>query len=86
MLSRMQQLVVRVPDDVAAAIDELIAEGVAASRSDAVRTAVLTLIEENRRRRTGEAIVAGYERLPQDEDDLMWSDEATRRMIAEEQW
>lgn len=86
MLSRMQQLVVRVPDDVAAAIDELIAEGVAASRSDAVRTAVLTLIEENRRRRTGEAIVAGYERLPQDKDDLMWSDEATRRMIAEEPW
>lgn len=82
----MQQLVVRVPDDVAAALDELIAEGVAASRSDAVRTAVLTLIEENRRRRTGEAIVAGYERTPQDEDDLMCSDEATRRMIAEEPW
>ncbi len=86
MLNPMQQLVVRVPDEVAAAIDELIAEGVAASRSDAVRAAVLTLIEGNRRRRTGEAIVACYERIPQDEDDLMWSDEATRRMIAEEPW
>jgi Arc/MetJ-type ribon-helix-helix transcriptional regulator len=82
----MQQLVVRVADDVAAAIDELVAEGIAASRSDAVRTALLTLIEENRRRRTGEAIVAGYRRLPQDEEDLAWSDDATRRMIAEEPW
>ena len=82
----MQQLVVRVADDIASAIDELIAEGIASSRSDAVRTALLTLIEENRRRRTGEAIVAGYERVPQDEDDVMWSDEATRRMIADEPW
>lgn len=82
----MQQLVVRVADDVAAAIDDLIAEGIASSRSDAVRTALLTLIEENRRRRTGQAIVAGYERIPQDDDELSWSDEATRRMIAEEPW
>jgi metal-responsive CopG/Arc/MetJ family transcriptional regulator len=82
----MQQLVVRVADDVAAAIDELVAEGIATSRSDAVRTALLTLIQENRRRRTGEAIVAGYRRLPQDEDDLAWSDDATRRMIADEPW
>ncbi len=86
MLLCMQQLVVRVADDVALAIDELIAEGIASSRSDAVRTALLTLIEENRRRRTGEAIVAGYERVPQDEDDVMWSDEAARRMIADEPW
>lgn len=82
----MQQLVVRVADDVAAAIDELVAEGIATSRSDAVRTALLTLIQENRRRRTGEAIVAGYRRLPQDEGDLAWSDDATRRMIADEPW
>ena len=82
----MQQLVVRVADDVAAAIDALVAEGIATSRSDAVRTALLTLIQENRRRRTGEAIVAGYRRLPQDEDDLAWSDDATRRMIADEPW
>lgn len=82
----MQQLVVRVADDVAAAIDDLVAQGIAASRSDAVRTALLTLIEENRRRRTGEAIVAGYLRTPQDEDDVPWSDDATRRMIADEPW
>lgn len=82
----MQQLVVRIADDVAAAIDDLVAEGIATSRSDAVRTALLTLIEENRRRRTGQAIVAGYQRFPQDDDDQTWSDEATRRMIAEEPW
>lgn len=76
----------RVADDVAAAVDELVAEGIASSRSDAVRTALLTLIEENRRRRTGEAIVAGYLRIPQDEDEAAWSDEATRRMIADEPW
>lgn len=82
----MQQLVVRVHDDLAAAVDELVAQGIAASRSDAVRAALLTLVEENRRRRTGDSIVAGYRRVPQDETELGWSDEATRRMIADEPW
>jgi hypothetical protein len=43
------------------------------------------LVERERRAAVGRAIVAGYERVPQD-DDLLWSDAKTAAMIAEEPW
>jgi hypothetical protein len=43
-------------------------------------------LEAERRRRVGEAIVGGYERIPPTDDDAAWSDDATVRMIAEEPW
>lgn len=82
----MAQLVTRVDDRLAQALDELVAEGVVASRSEAVRVALEALLERHRRRRTGLAIVAGYQRLPQTEAEAGWADEATRRMIADEPW
>jgi len=67
-------------------IDDLVAEGVVASRSDAVRLGLEALIDRQRRRRTAQAIVEGYRQLPQTEAEVGWADEATRRMIAEEPW
>ncbi len=81
-----QQLVTRVSDELAAAVDELVAEGVAASRSDAVRLGLDRLIDSHRRQAIGAAIVAGYERTPQTDDEVGWADEATARMIADESW
>jgi Arc/MetJ-type ribon-helix-helix transcriptional regulator len=82
----MAQLVTRVDDRLAKEIDELVAEGVVASRSEAVRVALEALLERHRRRRTGLAIVAGYRRVPQTDTEVGWADEATRRMIADEPW
>lgn len=82
----MAQLVTRVDDRLVHEIDELVAEGVVASRSDAVRLGLESLIERRRRARTGQAIVSGYRQLPQTEAEVGWADEATRRMIAEEPW
>lgn len=82
----MAQLVTRLDDDLAAAVDALVSDGVAESRSDAVRLALRDLIERHRRAQVGAAIVAGYRRSPQGEDDAVWSDEATTRMISEEPW
>ncbi|MDH4118289.1 MAG: ribbon-helix-helix domain-containing protein [Acidimicrobiia bacterium] len=82
----MTQLVTRIDEDLAQAIDRLVAEGVVDSRSDAVRKGLHVLVEQARRRRTAEAIVAGYTSIPQGDDDLNWSDEATVRMIADEPW
>ncbi len=39
-----------------------------------------------RRAGIGQAIVAGYRRLPQAQDDLAWSDAASAAMVAEEPW
>jgi Arc/MetJ-type ribon-helix-helix transcriptional regulator len=82
----MTQLVTRVEDRLAAEVDELVAAGVVASRSDAVRRGLEVLIEQHRRRSVGEAIVDGYRRRPQDTAEVGWADESTRRMISEEPW
>jgi Arc/MetJ-type ribon-helix-helix transcriptional regulator len=80
------QLVTRVPDTVAEAIDELVRAGVFSSRSDAVRAGLEAVVERERRAAVGRAIVDGYHRIPQEADDLVWPDAATAAMIAEEPW
>jgi Arc/MetJ-type ribon-helix-helix transcriptional regulator len=80
------QLVTRVPDRLVEAIDGLVEAGVFASRSDAVRAGLVAVIERERREAVGRAIVAGYRRVPQEVDDLAWSDAATSAMVAEEPW
>jgi Arc/MetJ-type ribon-helix-helix transcriptional regulator len=80
------QLVTRVPDDLAAAIDELVREGVFESRSEAVRAGLGAMIDRRQRAAVGRAITDGYRRLPQAGDDLAWSDAASAAMIAEESW
>lgn len=82
----MAQVVVRLPDDLAAAVDELVADGVMASRSEAVRVGLERLVDRHRRDRIGQEIVDAYRRLPQTEEELAWTDEAARRMIADEPW
>lgn len=82
----MPQLVTRVDDVLLREVDRLVEDGVVASRSEAVRRALAELLEGHRRRAIGEAIVAGYRRLPQGADESSWSEEATAAMIAEEPW
>jgi Arc/MetJ-type ribon-helix-helix transcriptional regulator len=86
MLIGMQQLVTRVDDELAAALDHLVATGVVASRSDAVRRALRILLDQHRRQAIASEIVEGYRARPQTEHEVGWSDAATRRMIAEEPW
>ena len=83
---RMAQLVTRIDEELLAAVDALVEEGVVPSRSEAVRRALQELLDRQRRRQTAESIVAGYTRLPQTEDEIGWRDEATARMIADEPW
>ena len=80
------QLVTRVPDEVIAAVDRLVQEGVFDSRSEAVRAGLAVVVDRHRREATGSAIVNGYRRIPQRDDDLAWSDAASAAMIAEEPW
>jgi len=82
----MAQFVTRLEDELARQVDDLILEGVVASRSAAVRLGLEDLIERHRRRRIGRSIVDGYLRQPQTEAEIGWYDEATRRMIADEPW
>ena len=82
----MAQLVTRISDDLAAAVDALVADGVVASRSDAVRVGLCRLVAEHRRQRTADAIVEGYRARPQRAIEVGWPDAATIEMIADEPW
>ncbi len=82
----MAQLVTRIDDALVWEIDAMVAAGEVASRSEAVRLALIELIGRRRRERIGAEIVAAYCAHPQDEQEVGWSDVATRRMIADEPW
>jgi Arc/MetJ-type ribon-helix-helix transcriptional regulator len=83
---RMTQLVTRIDERLASLVDELVADGVVESRSDAVRRGLMVLVDRHRRDRTADAIVRGYTKQPQTDDDAAWTDEATIRMIGDEPW
>lgn len=82
----MTQLVTRVADDLAAAVDELVVAGVVASRSEAVRLGLERLVDLHRRRQIGARIADGYRSRPQTEGEGAWADESSVQMIAEEPW
>ncbi len=82
----MPQMVTRVDDDLAAAVDRLVEAGVVASRSEAVRLGLEQLVDRRRRQEIGEKIATGYRARPQTDAEVGWADESTVRMISEEPW
>lgn len=80
------QLVTRVDEDLLADIDRLVADGVVANRSEAVRLALERLVDQQQRQRVGSAIVNAYRRRPQTDEELAGLDEATRALVNEEPW
>jgi Arc/MetJ-type ribon-helix-helix transcriptional regulator len=82
----MTQFVTRIDEFLASDVDLLVAEGVVDSRSDAVRRGLRSLIDAHQRSATADAIVRGYNDTPQSIQEVSWSDEATRQMIADEPW
>lgn len=82
----MAQLVTRIDDDLAVSVDKLVELGIVASRSDAVRRGLRSIIAEQKRQATADAIVSGYEKIPQSETGVGWTDESTIEMIRDEPW
>ena len=82
----MVQLVTKVDDRLADAVDQLIAKGEFASRSEAVRVGLQRVVDESRRAGTAAAILAGYRRVPETADELAQARAATIAMIGEEPW
>ncbi len=82
----MAQVVTRLDDKLVADLDGLVADGFVASRSEGVRIALERLVDEQRRRRIGAEIVAGYERCPETDEELAQAEQATRALIEEEPW
>lgn len=79
------QIAVRLSAESLSSLDLVVDEGLYANRAEAVRAAVDMLLREAERRRVDAAIVAGYQRVPDDASDA-WLDAATRAMVADEPW
>lgn len=80
------QIAIRIPDDLAAKLETLVSSGRFGTKADAVRSALEALVEAERRAGVGRQIVEGYQRIPQDDADVVSAHEAAIRSIDEEPW
>lgn len=81
-----EQIAVRIPDELAEELDAVVRRGAYGSRAEAVRSAIATLVEKDRRTRVGEAIAEGYRRQPQTDDEVAQATRAAIASIEEEPW
>lgn len=81
-----EQIAVRIPDELAESLEGLVASGRFETKAEAIRSALETLVDVERRRRIGELIAEGYRRIPQGDDDLEAATAAAIRSINEEPW
>lgn len=80
------QVAVRLESVVLEQLDRLVADGVFASRADAVRHALDVLLDARRRAAVGAQIVEGYTRHPQTDADEATAEANLRGLLAEERW
>jgi Arc/MetJ-type ribon-helix-helix transcriptional regulator len=81
-----EQIAVRLPEELLAELDELVAQGVYESRAAAVRAGIEAVAESERRRKTDRAVVAGYRRVPASEAEHESAVASLRDAIREEPW
>lgn len=88
MLTGMQtqQVAVRLPLELLATVDRMVADGVYPSRAAAVRAGLVAIAEAERGRAIDEAVVAGYTRIPPTPDEDAAALGSLREAIAEEPW
>ena len=65
-----KQIAVRIPNALAKALDDLVSERRFETKAQAIRAALQTLVDQERRRKMGELTADGYRRIPQDEDEV----------------
>jgi metal-responsive CopG/Arc/MetJ family transcriptional regulator len=64
------QLAIRLPDDLLRDLDWVVIRLNYDSRTEAMRDALVRLIDQERRREIGEQIAEGYRRMPQTEEEM----------------
>ncbi|MGZ8571393.1 MAG: ribbon-helix-helix domain-containing protein [Actinomycetota bacterium] len=81
-----EQIAVRIPDGLAESLEDLVRSGRFDTKAEAVRAALETLVEAERRRCLGEMMAEGYRRIPQDDSEVDAATRAAIRSIDEEPW
>ena len=80
-----KMITVRMSDERVRAIDELVAAG-RASRAAVIVEALDRLVADLERERIDRAIVDGYGRVPETDEELDWAEWSTIESIREEPW
>ncbi len=80
------QIAIRIPDSLSEQLESLVASGRFDTKAEAVRAALEALLDAERRADVGRRIVEGYQRVPQDENDVTAAHRAAARSIDEESW
>lgn len=77
------QIAVRVEQELVDGLDAMVVDGRFPTRAEAIRSAIERLVDEERRRKIGEAIVEGYRRIPPGDDPGLdaWLDRSSHEML-----
>lgn len=86
MVMARTQTLVQLTDELVALLDERAARQ-RRSRSDLIREAIESFLSEDADAAISRQIVAGYERVPQEQDELeQWARRAGRDLVDVEPW
>lgn len=80
------QIAVKLPDTVVAALDELVAEGLFANRSAAVRAGIDLVTSQARQEAIDRAFMEGFQRSPETAEELRQAHRLGLAAIDEEPW
>lgn len=80
------QIALKVPDDLVAAVDQLVASGRFESRSDAIRFGIGLAVGQARRDEIDHAFIEGYRRNPQTDEELADAKRLAIASIEDEPW
>jgi Arc/MetJ-type ribon-helix-helix transcriptional regulator len=81
-----QQIAVRLPEELLAEVDELVARGIYDSRAAAVRAGLEAVADSERRRQIDRAVIDGYRRIPAGETEHVAGVASLRDAILDEPW
>ncbi len=76
----------RVPENLLAALDDLVERGAYPSRASAVRAGLRAILEIEQRRATDRAVIDGYLRVPPTVEEEAAALASLRDAISEESW
>ena len=86
VIARRTQTLVQLTDELVALLDQRAVQQ-RRSRSDLIREAIDRFLGEDAEAHVSGQIVAGYQRVPQEGDDLeSWARRGARDMVEEESW
>ena len=83
---RMPTVAIRLPDEMIIEIDGLIEAGSFSTRTDVIKGALQRLLADLERERIDQAIIEGYRRIPETEEEMAQAYQNAKEMVDEEPW